>query len=90
MGDFNFPGINWDNLDSDSHGEAFLKLSQDCFLYQHVTSPTRENNILDLVFSTDDNMIDDLEVCENVIDSDHRLVRWKLVVNSTFNVVNSC
>jgi hypothetical protein len=31
MGDFNYPGINWDLLDSDRHGESFLGVIQDSF-----------------------------------------------------------
>ena len=45
MGDFNYPGIDWECLDSDSEGESFLSVVQDCFLFQHVLTPTREINV---------------------------------------------
>ena len=39
MGDFNQPGINWNYLESAADSEAFLLLTQDCFLTQHVLEP---------------------------------------------------
>ena len=41
MGDFNYPGINWDKMESDSSGERFLETCQDCIVYQHVRKSTR-------------------------------------------------
>ena len=49
MGDFNHPGINWNYLESATDSEAFLLLTQDCFLTQHVLEPTRGGNVFDLV-----------------------------------------
>ena len=56
-GDFNYRGINWDLLQSDSEGQKFLDVILDCFMDQHVRQPTRGKNILDLVFSTEGTMI---------------------------------
>ena len=33
-GDFNRPGINWDDMTSDKHGERLLECSIDLFLIQ--------------------------------------------------------
>ena len=52
MGDFNHADIRWNSLDSCDDGKAFLMLFQDCFLAQHVSEPTRGDNILDLILST--------------------------------------
>ena len=52
MGDFNHADIRWNSLDSCDDGKAFLMLVQDCFLTQHVSEPTRGDNILDLILST--------------------------------------
>ena len=41
MGDFNYPGVNWVTLETDSMSQGFLDLTQDCFLIQHVSVPTR-------------------------------------------------
>lgn len=62
MGDFNFPGINWEMLSSDAHGERFLAVVQDLLWHQHVLMPTRENNILDLVLTSEDNVVEDLKL----------------------------
>jgi len=62
MGDFNYPHIDWININStDKSSEQFLDLLQDCYLTQHVTEPTR-NNILDLVLTSECNMVDYIEV----------------------------
>ena len=53
FGDFNYPSIDWENLDADNSSRYFLNLVTDSFLTQHVASPTRGSNILDLVFTTD-------------------------------------
>ena len=89
MGDFNFPGINWESLDSDSHGENFLNIVQDCFLIQHVLTPTRGNNILDLVLSTEEGMVEDLNICGQLANSDHNMIMYKLVCK-TISSTNSC
>jgi len=47
MGDFNYPGINWQTLDCVIVLPVvliFLELVQDTFLVQQVLSPTRGNN----------------------------------------------
>ena len=61
MGDFNHPGINWNYLESSADSEAILLLMQDCFLTQHVLEPTRGDNVLDLVLSSQKELINDLK-----------------------------
>ena len=39
-GDFNRPGINWDDMTSDKHGERLLECSMDLFLSQHINDTT--------------------------------------------------
>lgn len=78
MGDFNYPNINWDLLQSDSNGHDFLNLVQDCFLVQHVLEPTRENNVLDLVFSSEESMVENVKVREHFSSSDHNVITWTL------------
>ena len=81
MGDFNFPGINWSTLECDIAGSKFRDLVLDCYLHQHVDTPTRESNILDLVLSSDINLIEKVEITEHLGNSDHNGIRWKLVSN---------
>jgi len=52
MGDFNCRDINWTTLKVNNNGDKFLKLVMDCYLEQHVSLPTRANNILDLILTT--------------------------------------
>ena len=55
MEDFNFPCINWVTLEADVTGSNFLILTQECFLTQHVLNPTRHDNILNFVLSSEEN-----------------------------------
>ena len=50
MGDFNYPSVNWETLETDTLGEEFLDLVIDCYLIQHVNTPTRDSSVLDLFF----------------------------------------
>jgi hypothetical protein len=79
MGDFNYPKIDWNTLECDSTGIRFRDLLLDNYLCQHVTEPTRENNILDLVISSDANMVNDLQVLDHLGNSDHNMIVWDLV-----------
>ena len=67
MGDFNYPNIDWDLLESDQCGSSFLDLIQHCFLVQHVQTATRDNNILDLVLTSEEGMVEGLEVKEHFL-----------------------
>ena len=74
VGDLNFPHINWDNLTGNGEADDFLEVVLDNFLEQHVTSPTRRNNILDLVLSNKENLMKNSEVGEELASSDHKSV----------------
>ena len=58
----------------------FLELIDDCYLHQHVTEPTRYDNIFDLVFTSEAEMIEDVDVREPAVNSDHCTIHFKLVV----------
>ena len=53
MGDFNYHDIDWENISAGHEGSLFLNKVMDYFLYQHVRFPTRVENILDLVLTSD-------------------------------------
>ena len=74
IGDFNFPGIDWVTLEADVTGSKFLDLTQDCFLTQHVLKPTRYDNLLDLVLSSEENMVEKLFVLEHSANTDHNII----------------
>lgn len=81
MGDFNYPGINWDLLDSDSEGLEFRDLLLDNYLFQHVRNPTRNRNVLDLVISSDEKLVENVQVIEHLGNSDHNSITWELKCN---------
>ena len=79
---------HWDSLESDLAGEFFLDLTQDLFLTQHVLTPTREANILDLVFSSEEGMVEGLKVREHLSNSDHNVVTFSLTQKTSDFVDN--
>jgi Endonuclease-reverse transcriptase len=87
MGDFNFKELDWegknDEGSSDSIlGEEFKVKMEDLFLTQHVKEPTRGNSILDLVLSTEVEMVEDMVVSVPVANSDHNTLYWDLICNT--------
>ena len=87
-GDFNFPNIAWDTTsvtpslsrDANSSARYLLNFLQQNFMSQYVSTPTRFNNILDLVISDSDRLIHHTEVQPTNL-SDHDLVRVTLPFN---------
>jgi len=61
MGDFNFPNIDWANhtatSTADNLTKAFVKVVEESFLTQHVTLPTRNNSVLDLILSSEPDLV---------------------------------
>ena len=82
MGDFNYPQYPPGESANGQikAGAKFLELIDDCYLHQHVTEPKRYGNILDLVFSSVADMIEDVDVHEPAVNSDHCTIHFKLVV----------
>ena len=65
-------------LTADRKGTRLLELTEEAFLYQIVQTPTRGNNILDLIFTNDNDIIHSCEVGEPLGNSDHNIVRTEL------------
>ena len=83
MGDFNQKDINWNLLQSDSRkGKDFLEVMNELFLTQHVHQGTRGENLLDLVFSSQPELVENLEVCSSVSNSDHNSLVFKICVET--------
>ena len=78
VGDLNFHHINWENLTGNGEADDFLEVALDNFSEQHVTSPTRGNNILDLVLSNKENLIKKFEVAEELASSDHKSISFSI------------
>ena len=82
VGDFNHPTIKWDELHTQKEGLNFLNLTVDCFLTQHVSEPTRGRNILDLVLSKPEQLIEEVTITEPLGTSDHDTVDFKVPVRT--------
>ena len=87
MGDFNFPEIRWDHQNSTSGpnhpSSKFLKVANDCFLYQHIDKPTHHRggqraNTLDLIFTNEANMADNIILSAPIGKSHHSVIKFKL------------
>ena len=83
MGDFNFPEIDWE-LEMSSVGEErwptkFLNATKDAFLVQHQTEKTRhrqgeQSNLLDLVFTSREDIINEILTIAGLGKSDHSVL----------------
>ena len=83
VGDFNCPLIDWTNFTapSDNIQDALLDFTVGNGLEQLVSSPTRGDNILDLVLSTEPTSIAQLEVSCPFSNSDHCQINFDIQVN---------
>ena len=95
MGDFNRSGINWVTMKSDWRGKSLLELSQDLFLTQHVKDNTREDALLDLIFSSEPGIIDNLDVREKFGEgfetySDHIITIYDMILRTEMKTVQKC
>ena len=62
MGDFNHGHIQWNSLESTGiEDQQFLFLIQDSFLTQHVLEPTRGEIVLDMVLSSQKELVDNVK-----------------------------
>ena len=63
MRDFNYGNIKWDTLQSTGVEEkTLLCLVQDNFLTQHVLEPTRATRVLDIVLSSQKELVDNVKI----------------------------
>ena len=80
MGDFNYPDIDWQShsvsTSASSGTSEFYKVVEEQFLTQHVLSPTRGDAILDLVLSSEPDLVSNVSVIHNFGNSDHNMVTF--------------
>ena len=85
----NFTEIDWvdqrckTNNDEDINYK-FLECVRDCYLFQHVTEPTRqrgtnEPSTLDLVFTNEEHMIPQVEQLAPLGKSDHSILKFEII-----------
>ena len=81
-GDFNC-SVNWKTQIADAESMRLLDFANEEYLTQWVDKPTRGNNTLDLVFSSEDNMISKLSVGEKLGKSEHNMIRFEILTSFT-------
>ena len=80
ISDFKYPDFDWlchSVKASASPGLwEFLKVVENCFLTQHVLTPTHDDSILDLVLTNEPDLISDVSVINSLGSSDHNMVAF--------------
>ena len=91
-GDLNLPHIDWSNHFSSAPpsdpSHAFLAALDDCFLTQHVCQPTRYRpgetpHSLDLIITSDEGMVSNLQYDSGLGKSDHLILLFHLHCHTT-------
>ena len=83
LGDFNYPDIEWETYTTTSNYEShFLNLVNELSLHQVVDTPTRDNNVLDLILTDRLSFIINTEVHETFATSDHCFITCVLNIPS--------
>jgi len=83
VGDFNLPELDWNKRELLSDSHPFVKCLNDNYLEQLVDKPTRGRNILDLVLTSDESLIQNLEVLEPFESSDHQMVKLEIIAKAS-------
>ena len=78
MGDFNFPCIDWKALTSTHQSKDFLDLCLDNFLVQMVHDATRNQNILDIILTSDESLVTDVHASAPFCGSDHNAIYFSI------------
>ena len=74
FGDFNLPVNVWGGPLNSHSGHEFYSNLLESSLYQHIHEPTRGESILDIVLSTNENQINNVDIGPEFSTSDHRTV----------------
>ena len=96
VGDYNFPFLSWPSRkiyankiqeerksDEKKQAELFLEYCDHNFLHQYCLTPTRGNNILDLILSNNSSLVSTYTTIVNSKFSDHFLL--KIWLNISYN-----
>ena len=81
MGDFNHGHIQWKSLES-TKGEDQQFFIQESFFTQHVLETTRGENVLDIVLSSQKEIVDNVKIHESLGNSDHNQMHFDINVKS--------
>jgi hypothetical protein len=80
LGDFNHPTINWNDFSYTEKADGyFIDFVNDCFLTQHILNSThRAGNTLDLIMTTEPDMIENIQMIGRLGASDHDIIQCDL------------
>ena len=82
MGDFNYPDIDWNHQQCSSSASEgtrlFLESIEGNYIKQHVQCATRQDAVLDLILTDEDDMIDHVDSLGPFASSDHNLLKWQV------------
>ena len=77
--DFNYPCINWNLLQANTpSSQLFLDTVLDCYLVEVGDKPTRGENILDLILTSNEALVDNVNIEEPFVSSDHCVVNFDI------------
>ena len=82
IGDFNLPCTHWGEPLLQNSGRFLYDSLLESSLNQLVSEPTRGNNILDLLLTTDANIIKNLTISDLLSSSDHLSLEFDVAFNS--------
>ncbi len=73
FGDFNYPDINWVNSSAPSKfgQKFFLNFFLRVGLHQEIDFPTRQNNLLDLIFVNEPHLVQGVQTGPQIASCDH-------------------
>ena len=75
--------LQWESLEragGDDH--QFRLITHDCFLTQHVLEPTRGGNVLELMLTSLNEVVDNVKVHEPLGSSDHDQIHLNIKVKT--------
>ena len=79
MEDFSHGHMQCKSLESTgSEDQQFLFLNPDSFCTQHVLEPTRGDNVLDIVLSSQNELMDNVKMHEPLSNSDHNQIHFDI------------
>ena len=83
MGDFNHEHIKWKYLESTGgEDQQFLFLIQDSFLTQHVLEPTRGDNVIYIILSSQNELVDNVKIHKPLGNSEHNQIHFDINTKS--------
>ena len=91
MGDFKNRNIKLDTLQSTGvEDQKLLCLLQDNFLTLHVLEPTRTTKVLNIVLSSQKEIVDNVKIKEPLGSSDHNQMHFNINIKSDRTKVKQC